>query len=183
MKGRTPILIAGLGIIALTFLSCENKIDLIPKSDFLTRPSLTEKDFNTVYTDSGKVQLELYTPLLEQYENKTGPYSEFRSGIKVIFWEGKPSPAGTVTAKYAKFTNSSNLWELRDSVVVINGDNDKLETELLFWNQPDDLIYTDRFVKITNTDQVIQGFGFESDSHLNNRKLKKVNAIITLKDQ
>jgi LPS export ABC transporter protein LptC len=183
MKYRTPVLIPALVFMTMIILSCENKIDLIPKSDLLTLPSLTERDFSTVFTDSGKVQLELSTPLLEQYENKTAPYSEFKSGIKVIFWEGKSRPAGSVTANYAKFTKNSNLWELRDSVVVINEGNDKLETELLFWNQTDDLIYTDRFVKITNTDQVIQGFGFESDSHLNNRKLNKVNAIIYLKEE
>ena len=85
------------------------------------------------------------------------------SGIKVVFYDGKKDPVGSVTAKYAKYTKSSNLWELRDSVVVVNERNDKLETEVLFWDQEKDLIYTDRFVKITNEDQIIHGNRFESD--------------------
>jgi LPS export ABC transporter protein LptC len=173
------ILVASIMIV----LSCENKVDLIPKSDLLTLPSLTAKDLYTVYTDSGRIQLILSSPLLEQFDNKTTPYSEFRFGMKVIFYNGKTDTTASVTAKYAKYTKNNNMWELRDSVVVINENKDKLETELLFWNQTDDLIYTDRFFKITNTDQVTQGFGFESDAHLNNRKLKKVNAIIYLKDE
>ena len=52
-------------------------------------------------------------------------------------------------------------------------EGDKLETEILFWNQNNDLIYTDRFVKITNEDEIIQGTGFESDSRLTKRKIKK----------
>ena len=177
-KIRISFLFIAFVILSMMVLSCENKIDQIPKSDLLTLPSVTVRNFQTFYTDSGKLALVLTSPLLEQYDSKDGSYSEFRSGIKVNFFKGKKDTIGSVNAKYAKFTKNKNLWELRDSVVVINENNDKLETELLFWNQQSDLIYTDRFVKITNPDQVIQGFGFESDSHLNHRKLKKVNAII-----
>jgi LPS export ABC transporter protein LptC len=172
--------ITAMVVLAVIAISCVNKITLIPKSDLLTLPSVSSKNMTTAYTDSGKLQLVMSSPLIERYDNKDNPYSEFRSGIRVIFFNGKPDTAASVSAKYAKYTNNDNTWELRDSVVVINESKDKLETELLFWNQTDDRIYTDRFVKITSTDQVIQGFGFESDSHLNNRKLKKVNAIIYL---
>ncbi len=141
------------------------------------------KDFRTVITDSGKMQVEMRSPLLEEYNNKEVPYTEFRFGINVDFWDGKKVIAGSVTAKYAKYTKSANLWELKDSVVVINENKDVLETELLFWNQKEDRIYTDRFFKISSIDQVTQGFGFESDSHLRHRKLKKVSAIIYLPDE
>ncbi len=122
------------------------------------------------------------SPLVEQYEKADPPYSEFREGIKVVVYNGKDTAQVIVTAKYAKCTNN-NLWELRDSVVVVNEQNEKLETELLYWNQEKDLIYTDRFVKITSEDQVIQGIGFESDSHLNKRKIKKVTADIYPQDE
>ena len=170
-------------IIAVMMLSCENKIDLIPKSDLLTLPSLTGIDIETVFSDSGLIQLIMSSPLMEQYDNNDSPYSEFRSGIKVVFHDGQKVPVGSVSAKYGKYTNDDNLWELKDSVVVINESNDMLETEILFWNQEEDHIYTDRFVKITNEDQTIQGFGFESDSHLNNRKIRKVSATIYFKDE
>ena len=175
--------ITAIMILTVSVMSCENKIALIPKSYVLALPALSSKNFITAYTDSGKLQLVLSSPLIEKYDNKDNPYSEFRLGIKVFLFDGKPDTSASVTAKYAKYTNNDNTWELRDSVVLINENKDKLETELLFWNQTEDHIYTDRFFKITNTDQVTQGFGFESDSRLNNRKLKKVNAIIYLKDE
>jgi LPS export ABC transporter protein LptC len=87
-----------------------------------------------------------------------------------------------VTSKYAKNTNN-NLWELRDSVVVINENNEKLETEVLFWNQEKDLIYTDRFVKMTSEDEVMQGIGLETNSHLNPRRILKVTAEIYIKNE
>ncbi len=169
--------------LSLIAVSCENKIDLIPTSDLLTLPSLSVKDFQTVYTDSGRLELVMSAPLMEEYSNNETPYYEFRAGIKVIFYDGRQDPAGSVSAKYAKYTRSSYLWELRDSVVVINEGNDKLETEVLFWDEHKDLIYSDRFVKITNEDQIVMGTGFESDPHLNKRKIKKVSATIYLKDE
>lgn len=170
-------------LIAIVVDSCENKINFIPNSDLLILPSLTVKDFETVYTDSGHIKLVLSAPLMEEYSHIEPPYYEFKSGIKVVFYEGKKDPAGSVTAKYAKYTKSTSIWELRDSVVVINEGNDKLETEVLYWDEPKDLIYSDRFVKITNEDQIVMGTGFESDPRLNKRKIKKVSATIFLKDQ
>jgi LPS export ABC transporter protein LptC len=183
MKSRAFLLIVALVVITLMLLSCENKIDLIPKSDLLVLPSVTVKDSQTIYSDSGKLQLIMSFPILEQYDNKEDPYTEFRSGINVVFYDGKKDPVASVTSKYAKYTKNKNMWELKDSVVVVNESKDKLETELLYWSQEKDLIYTDRFVKITNEQQIIQGFGFESDPRLNKRRIKKVNAIIYLKEE
>ena len=177
---RFPFVIISLIILNLILVSCENKIDFIPKSDFVTLPSLTVKDFETIYLDSGRRQIVLSAPLLEKYDNKDFPHSDFRKGIKVLVYEGKPEPEASATAKYARYTDSNKLWELKDSVVVINKDKDKLETEVLYWDETKDLIYTDRFVKITSTDQIIQGFGFESDARLTKQKIKKVTATITI---
>jgi LPS export ABC transporter protein LptC len=174
---------AGLLSFAILAFSCENKIDFIPKSDLLTLPSVTVRNFETAYTDSGRLQLTLSAPLMEQYNNAESPYYEFRHGIKVVFYDGHKVPTGSVTARYAKYTTETRLWELKDSVVVINEGNDKLETEVLYWDEPKNLIYSDRFVKITNEDQIVMGTGFESDPKLTKRKIKKVSATIYLKDQ
>jgi LPS export ABC transporter protein LptC len=169
-------------IISMLGISCENKIPVIPKSDLLTLPSLTARNFTTVVNDSGKIQLEMSSPLVEKYEKTDPPYAEFRSGITVVVYNGKETPQANITSKYAKCTNN-NLWELRDSVVIINDKGEKLETEVLYWNQEKDLIYTDRFVKMTSEDQITQGIGFESDSHLTRRKILKVSATISLSDE
>ena len=183
MKFRIPFMVTMIVIVTGIVLSCENKIDLIPKSDLLSLPSVTAKNFKTIFIDSGKLQLVMSSRLMEQYDNADPPYSEFRWGILVFFHDGHTKPVASVSAKYAKFYKTTNLWELKDSVVVVNESNDKLETEVLYWNQEKDLIYTDRFVKITNEDQIIQGFGFESDSRLKNRKIKKVSATIYITNE
>jgi LPS export ABC transporter protein LptC len=170
-------------LISILFMSCEKKITVIPKSDLLSLPSLSAKNFKTVFTDSGKVQLILSSALMEEYDNNDDPYTEFRKGIKVTLFKGENDTVGQVTAKYAKYTRNENLWELKDSVVVVNSKKDKLETELLYWDETKDLIFTDRFVKITSEDLIMQGYGFESDTHLEHRKIKKVSATITVDNE
>lgn len=170
-------------ILVPALQSCEKKSGNYPSIDVLTLPSLTGRNIRTVYTDSGRVQLELFAPLVESYNRDDNPYTEFRQGIKVLFHDGHKDPVGSVTAKYAKYTDNKNLWELQDSVVAINEAGEKLETELLYWDEKKGTIYTDRFVKITTEDQIIQGYGLESDTRLNNRKIKNLSAIIYIKEE
>ena len=169
-------------VLCIIIQSCENKIPVIPKSDFLSLPSLTARNFNTIITDSGRIQLIMSGPIVEKFDKTSPQYAEFKSGLHVEVFKGHDKPVAIVTSKYAKCTDN-NLWELRDSVVVINDNNEILETELLFWNQEKDRIYTDRFVKITGENQVSQGIGFESDTHLSRRRFFKVTATITLNDE
>ena len=169
-------------VLCIIIQSCENKIPVIPKSDFLSLPSLTARNFNTILTDSGRIQLIMSGPIVEKFDKTSPQYAEFKSGLHVEVFNGHDKPVAIVTSKYAKCTDN-NLWELRDSVVVINDNNEILETELLFWNQEKDRIYTDRFVKITGENQVSQGIGFESDTHLSKRRFFKVTATIYLNDE
>jgi len=172
-----------LFIITLSVISCEKKTGTYNKIDILTLPSQTAKDFTTIYTDSGKMQLVFSAPLMERYEKAETPFSEFRSGISVLFHDGQKEPVASVTAKYAKFIDNKNLWELQDSVVAVNEAGEKLETELLFWDQKKELIYTDRFVKITTEDQIIQGYGLESDPRLSRRRIKNLSATIYINEE
>jgi LPS export ABC transporter protein LptC len=175
-------LIAALTLTALFSFSCR-KLDTIKKTDILSLPSVTARNDTTTFTDSGKVQLVISFPLMETYENAEIPYSEFRYGINVIFYDGHTESVGRATSKYAKYISKKSLWELKDSVVVINETKDKLETDQLFWDQEKEIIYTDRYVKITNEDQTVIGSGFESDVRLTRRRIRNVTATIYLHDE
>lgn len=168
---------------ALLLFSCNKKIDKIPNAEILSLPSVTVRNFRSVYSDSGKIQLVLRSDLMEEYQKKDEPYMEFREGILVTYFEGNSDSIGFVASRYARYNEKTKLWELRDSVVVVNDTNDKLETDELFWDQEKDRIFTDKSVRITNEDQTVIGSGFESDSKLTVRVIRNVIATIYLKDE
>lgn len=169
--------------VVLISTSCETKIAKVEGFEILSLPSLTGKDIYTVFTDSGKVKMIMSAPVMESWNNFDNPYTEFRQGMKIYFHDGHKEPIATASSKYAKFVDKENLWELNDSVVIINESGDKLETEQLFWDRDKNLVFTDRFVKITNEDQTVMGTGFESDPQLTRRKIKNVTATIYLHDE
>jgi len=171
-----------LAILVISINSCGKKSIEYEKIDILSLPSQTGKDFTTTYTDSGKLELVFSAPVMERYEKAEPPYTEFRSGLDVRFHDGQSRPVASVTSRYAKFHDDKNLWELQDSVVAFNEAGEKLETELLFWDQKKDIIYTDRFVKITTEDQIIQGYGLESDPRLTRRRIKNLSATIYINE-
>lgn len=170
-------------LLVILLASCDKKLDKIPNSEILSLPNVTVNNFKSIYSDSGKVQLILRSKLMEEYQKKDEPYMEFREGILVTYFEGNKDSIGFVASKYARYNEKTKLWELRDSVVVVNETNDKLETEQLFWDQEKDRIFTETTVKITNEDQTVIGSGFESDSKLTTRVIKNVTATIYLKDE
>lgn len=178
MKIRTLILVFAAAFVII--VSCERTNDVVPKSDYLSLPSLEGQDFRVVYSDSGRLQLVLSAPLVERWENRDNPYSEFKKGLLAVYYDGDSVPHGSVSSLYAKHDDKNDIWELRDSVLVINEDSTKLQTDLLNWDMNKDLIFTDHAVRITGKDQVMKGIGFESDSHLRRQKINKVSAIITL---
>jgi LPS export ABC transporter protein LptC len=180
---KAKVFLTAFCSVAVLLSACNKKIDKIKKNEILSLPSVTVKNDTTMFSDSGKIQLIMSFPIMESYNNAETPYSEFNHGIKVIFYDGQKEPQGSVSSKYAKFIEKKKLWELRDSVVVINQTNDKLQTEQLFWDQAKDKIYTDRFVRMTSEDQVITGSGFESDSHLNKRRIMHISGNIYLSDE
>lgn len=169
--------------VILLLHSCDTKVETVRITDISSLPEITGRDFVTVYNDSGKVQLILRAPIMEMYNKDDSPYTEFVSGINVIFYDGNKDSVGYALSKYARYTEKKKLWELRDSVIIVNSSGDRLETEQLYWDQEKDFIYTERFVKIINEDQTIMGTGFESDIRLTNRRIKNPSGPIYLKEE
>ena len=76
------------------------------------------------------------------------------------------------------------LWELRDDVVVINDKGEKLETELLYWDMKKEIVYSDRYSRLTADENIIEGNnGFKSDQSLRNPVFNKVTGVIVEKQQ
>jgi LPS export ABC transporter protein LptC len=170
-------------VVIFTAASCDKKIDTIRKSDIESLPSQTVKDFTTTYTDSATKQLVMSSALMERYINRKDPYWEFRLGIKVVFYDGKKDPVGTLTSKYARYDENRKRWELKDSVIAVNEKNEIMETELLYWDQEKNLVFTDRFVRMTTEDQIVLGTGFESDPKLTDPHIRNVSATFYIKDE
>lgn len=175
----SAVLVTGTAL----FFSCRDKIEIVNTSIREDLPTQTVTDFESSYSDSSNLELLIKAPLLKYYGKMEEPYTDFDKGLIVYFFEGSDNPKGHISAKYARYIESKKLWEVRDSVVAENEKGDILETELLFWDEERNEIYTDKFVKITQEDQIITGTGLISDPRFSKWRIKNVIATLYFEDE
>lgn len=146
--------------------------------------SLIVKDVHTFITDSGYHKYEFETPELLNYENVEEPYVDFPKGIKfkALSDQGKTQKT-FIRCNDARYYKEPNLWELNHDVQAITEKNDILMTEQLFWDTKEHKIYSDKFVKITTKNQVITGYGFESDEKMSYYEIKKPGGELELESK
>lgn len=173
------VLISG----AALFFSCRDNIEIVYTSLDENTPTQIAENFTTSYTDSAILQIRMEAPLMKYYGKMDNPYSDFPEGIIVYFYDGQDQASGHISANFGRYYEGDRLWEVRDSVVALNEKNELLETELLFWDEKKELIYTDKFVKITQQDQIIRGYGLESDPRFDKWVIKNVTATLYMDDE
>lgn len=172
--------------LSLFVFSCKNDIEQINALAFNPdQPSVTINNVEFEYTDTAKLQAKLITSIVNYYLNKEEPYYEFPNGIKVLFYNQDEKVKSTITSKYAIYKVEKELFEVRDSVVSINlEENQKVETEQMFWDQKKKIIYSNVFTKITSEDGVHFGErGFEASQDLSNYKLFGSRGDMRIKDE
>lgn len=175
-KYCVAVLVSGA---AMLFYGCENNIEQI-KAFYTTEnlPVLEATNFETLLTDSGQVRYFLKAPKLLQFQDEGRNYIEFPEGMELIKFDEHKRIISSITADYAKQFIAEDKWEAKNNVVATNAQGDTLKTEHLIWEEKKEIIYTEEFVKIIRTDQIITGIGFTSDQKLQNWKIKNPKGTI-----
>ena len=167
-------LIISIALAVAMLMSCKNDIEVISSLTNIDNwPSQTIVNLETIYTDSAKIQLIVKSKLVETYNQEEDSYLEFPKGLEVFFYDKNEMVESQLSAKYAIYHKADQLWEAKDSVVVINANDEILNTEQLFWDENKKLIYTSIFVSITTTNEIIYGEGIEANENFTNWKIMK----------
>ncbi len=163
-------------IFFVVLASCSNDLQEINKL-FETIDTDVEiaEDVSVIYSDSAKVRLKVSGPLLERHVNKNDRRDIFTDGVHVEFLDEKQRPLSWLDAKYLEQVDRDGKVYVRDSVVLYNTENEKLETSELIWDEVSEKIYTDKFVRITQPEKgdTSYGYGFETDRKFTEFTIKK----------
>ena len=164
---------------AILFYGCENDIEEIKAfSSPEDLPVIEAQNFETLFTDSGKIRFFLKTPKLLRFENDGNTYVEFPEGMELVKYDANKNIISSITSNYAKQFVKEEKWEAKNNVIATNAKGDTLKTEHLIWEEKAEKIYTEEFVKIIRADQIITGIGFQSDQTLENWKIKNPKGTI-----
>ncbi len=121
------------------------------------------KEVEILYSDSAVVRVRVTGPVLLNHSDQAKPRQEFPNGIKMEFLLPDLSIRSVLTAKTATRFQEEGKIVARDSVVITTIKKEKLETEELIWDEKTAKIHTDKFVKVSQPDEIIYGFGLEAD--------------------
>ena len=176
------IRVAALGIgAAILFFGCENDLEEIKAFAAIDNLPVAEaRQFETTLTDSGQVRFYLKAPKLLRFENDGKAFVEFPEGMELIKYDANKQIVSSITADYAKQFLAEDKWEAKNNVIATNASGDTLKTEHLFYEVEEEKIYTEEFVKIIRSDQIITGIGLVSDQSMQNWKIKNPKGTIYL---
>ena len=170
---------------ATMLLSCENNIKEVESiTAEETRPEIYGENVEFIFTDSTRIQYKAYAIEFLEIKTEEEVYKEFPKGGNVISYNEDGSQAWKIKSNYAKFIDEEQLWELRNDVVAVSDDGKTINTELMYWDQKKQKIYSDQYVRITKKDgQMIEGDSFTADDKLNQILLSRVSGEVFLEDK
>lgn len=172
-------------ILFFTTYSCENSISEIQQlsQNQENLPASTSLDVIMQFSDSGKVQIRLITPVLERYTGLKSPYNLLPQGVEIQFIDSFGELEATVISNHGIHYPNKNILELSDDVRVIHRNGDLLNSEHLIWNAKTQKISSENFVKITTSDEIMYGDGFEANQDFTNYRINNIKGIISIEDE
>jgi len=153
-----------IGLLCCLLVACEN--DLAEVNKLIKEEEVAVEvgeEVEVIYSDSGNVEMKIVAPVLYRYLDKRSPKREFPEGLEVYFLDKEKKVQSWLTGSYAIEDENSQVITVQDTVILINVNQEKLETDELVWDQRSNRIYTNQFVRITTKDEKITGYGFEAD--------------------
>lgn len=178
------ILLMLLGLWLTT--GCENDIERINLLTSETKvPTISGTNVKVIYSDSGKVKVQILAPFYKQFPNAEKPYMEFPDGMEVFFYNDSMKMESEIRSDYAIYYTDEKLWHATGNVVAHKlNHGDALNTEELYWDEEKQLIYSDVYTKIQNQDGTFYGKrGFEAFQDLSNWKLKGTSGTVNVQDE
>ncbi|MET3730824.1 LPS export ABC transporter periplasmic protein LptC [Moheibacter stercoris] len=173
-------------LIAFVFLwTCTKTedVDLSKrKQDF---PSRTLTNAHVIFKDSGFIKIDLRSPLIEEFAMIDSPYTLFKKGLEMNFFNKTIDSPGYLRADWAMMNEMRGWYEGRGNVVVISEKGDTLKTEKLFWNKTKRLVFTQDTVFIISKsgDSLQANNGLEAKDDLTEYTLFNNQGIKLVKDE
>lgn len=163
--------------------SCVNDIESIQKITFDPKsPDEVTKNLRVLYTDSGYARVEIFAKLAESY-SKPENVTKLKDGLKVNFFDSEGKVVSTLTALYGEVNTTDGKMFVRDSVQLYNhAKKQRLETEILYWNQNDSSIYTTSNVVVKSPEGILFGDGIETKQDFTYYEFLKPRGKYTFKN-
>lgn len=164
-------------IVATT--ACENNVQEVTALSRKVQEIEEGKNIKGLFSRSGNLAAYLTAPRMQRVKGDT-PYVDFPQTIHVDFYDNNRQLQNVVKAKFARYFEGLNKVFLKDSVVVYNMVGDTLLCQTLWWNQADEMFYTEDSVYIRSLTRNLRGTGFRAKSDFSRYTIDNVAGPVQL---
>lgn len=170
------------------FAGCEKEQNTLPPNLEELRRSepLTESyGVDYIYSEKGTRMARIRAPrAFEEYVGeKEGTRMVFNRGVNLVFYDSSGRKQSSLRADSANHYRNQGYAEAFGNVVLVNANQEKLETEKLYWYAREEKLRTDAFVKITSPDEVIYGDSLEANLNLSEYVIYKIRGQLQVEDE
>jgi LPS export ABC transporter protein LptC len=165
---RSLLIRAILGILLL-ISACSKEEPRAPKSP-LDVPDQVMENTTITFTEQGVKSALIHAKYLAVYEESDLKKAK---GVRVDFYDKEGNHTSVLLADSGLIQEKRQNVEALGNVVVTTNEGIKLETQSLKWDPQKRKIISDDFVKITKKENVITGYGLETDEELKHFVIKR----------
>ncbi len=127
------------------------------------------------FTDSGRTRAILIAGHLKVFSKNRETLLD--SNIRIDFYNNEEIHTTTLTAKRGRVDEKTNNLYAIDSVVAVNDSGIVITSDEMMWRNNDRKIVSDKYVTIVSPNEIIEGYGFESDQNLRNYIIYNITYI------
>ena len=178
---RTTIALPAI-VVLFFLLSCGNEKKNVESriEEPASIPYLSTYGVTTLISDSGRISYKIEAEEWHIYEKRRPKYWAFEKGAYLEKYDDSLRVEATIKSDTAYFFSEKKLWKLIGNVDIKNQKGEKFFTDLLYWNQEDGSIYSDKYIKIEQQEQITTGIGFRSNQELTNWEILSTEGIYTI---
>ncbi len=129
-------------------------------------PVMQTETVTTLISDSGIIKYRIITESWDIYDRADVPQWKFEKGFYLEQFDRDYHVTATIKSDTAYNYTREKLWELRGNVQIMNERGDKFFTSLLFWDQNSERVYSNKKIRIEQSDKIINGTSFESNQDM-----------------
>ena len=178
-------IVFGAIVMLLLFSSCGGKKkelgEAITERDSL--PSMATLGVVTYISDSGVTRYRMEAEEWLMYDRKRPSYWAFEKGVYLEQFDSLFNVDASIKADTAYFYDKQKLWKLMGNVDIKNRKGERFNTELLYWNQATEKVYSDRFIRIEQPDRIITGYGFDSNQQMTIYQIRNMGGIFYVDEE
>lgn len=146
-------------------------------------PILKSQAVSTLISDSGIVSYKIIAEDWFIFDQTAPTYWSFEKGMFIEKFDKAFHVEAYISCDTAYYFDVNRIWELRGRVVIRNIKGETFKTSLLYWNQNEHRIFSDRYMEIDGIDQDLSGYDFSSNESMTEYSIHKTKGAFPMSEE